>query len=164
MTIAGSRRCGNLIPERPTRQCKFGNPGQLRPRRPNTERKAVDHTKRRIEITVEKRRLVVLSRRNHSINVWCETCGQQVQMVTPDEAAQLCRVSTRTIYRRVETGRLHFTETEKGASLICLQSLESKANSTQGGRSSDQPLPGVFQEEFDEADVETALSRKERTR
>jgi predicted site-specific integrase-resolvase len=50
-------------------------------------------------------------------------------MVTPDEAAQLCQVSTRTIYRRIETGRFHFTETENGFSLICLQSLESDANS-----------------------------------
>jgi hypothetical protein len=53
-------------------------------------------------------------------------------MVTPDEAAQLCQVSTRTIYRRIETGRFHFTETEKGFSLICLQSLESDANSAPG--------------------------------
>jgi hypothetical protein len=50
-------------------------------------------------------------------------------MVTPDEAAQLCHVSTRTIYRRIETGRFHFTETQKGFSLICLQSLESDADS-----------------------------------
>jgi hypothetical protein len=89
----------------------------------------VAHTKRRIEITVEKRRLVVLSQRNHSVHAWCETCGAQVQMVTPDEAAQLCQVSTRNVYRRIETGRIHFTETEKGFSLVCLQSLESSSNS-----------------------------------
>lgn len=93
----------------------------------NISRKAVAETKRRIEITVEKHRLVVLSRRNHSVHAWCGTCGGQVQMVTPDEAAQLCQLSTRTIYRRIETGRFHFTETERGFSLICLQSLESQA-------------------------------------
>src|SRR4026208_391217 len=69
-----------------------------------------------------------MSRRNHSVHAWCGTCAEQVQMVTPDEAAQLCQVSTRTIYRRIETGRFHFTETEKGFSLICLQSLESDAS------------------------------------
>jgi excisionase family DNA binding protein len=52
-------------------------------------------------------------------------------MVTPDEAAQLCRVSTRTIYRRIETGRLHFTETDRGFSLVCIQSLENGATATQ---------------------------------
>ena len=45
-------------------------------------------------------------------------------MVTPDEAAQLCRVTTRTIYRRVEAEKLHLKETESGFSLICLDSIE----------------------------------------
>jgi len=88
----------------------------------------VDHTKRRIEITVEKHRLVVLNRRNHSAVAWCEICEAQVQMVTPDEAAQLCQISTRTIYRWIETDRVHFTETEKGFSLVCLHSLEGDSN------------------------------------
>ncbi len=88
-------------------------------------------TKRRIEITVEKHRLVVLSRRNQSMIAWCEACCAQVQMVTPDEAAQLRRVSTRTIYRWIENERLHFTETEKGFSLICFQSIENNASAPQ---------------------------------
>ena len=106
----------------------------------------MDHTNRRIEITVEKHRLVVLSRRNHSVRAWCEACAEQVQMVTPDEAAQLGSVSTRTIYRRIETGRLHFTETDKGFSLICLQSLESNAKWTPGWReeAAASPAPGSF--------------------
>ena len=49
-------------------------------------------------------------------------------MVTPDEAAQLCHVSTRTIYRLIETSKLHFMETDKGFSLICLQSVERNGN------------------------------------
>jgi len=105
-----------------------GVPGQAQL---NAKRKAVAKTKRRIEITVEQHRLVVLSRRNRSINTWCETCGEQVQMVTPDQAAQLWNVSTRTIYRRVEAGRLHFMETEKGLTLICFQSLENNSKTTQ---------------------------------
>jgi hypothetical protein len=108
--------------------------------------KPVGNTKRRIEITVEKRRLVILSRRNHSINAWCGACGEQVQMVTPDEAAQLCQVSTRTIYRRIETGRFHFIETENGFSLICLQSLESNGDSASGGKEETitRPFRGFF--------------------
>lgn len=93
----------------------------------NPDRKAVAKTKRRIEITVEKHRFVVLSLRNHSIDAWCEACGEQVQMVTPDEAAQFCGLSTRAIYVLIETKRLHFTETEKGFSLICLRSIEKNA-------------------------------------
>ena len=94
----------------------------LRHNQLDPNRKAVAETKRRIEITVEKHRLVVLSGRNHSTNSWCRPCGMQVQMVTPDQAAQLCKVST-------------FTETENGFSLICLQSIESiTASWTQEGR------------------------------
>jgi len=104
----------------------------------------VDHTKRRIEITVEKHRLVVLNRRNHSTVAWCEICEAQVQMVTPDEAAQLCQISTRTIYRWIETGRIHFTETEKGFSLVCLQSLESNSNSENGQREEAVSRRGFF--------------------
>jgi len=112
----------------------------------NPERKAVAKTKRRIEITVEKHRLVVLSGRNQSMTAWCEACCAQVQMVTPDEAAQLCQVSTRTIYRRIETERLHFTETEKGFSLVCLQSVQGNGNSTPEWReeTSTTPSRGLF--------------------
>lgn len=103
-------------------------------------------TKRRIEITVEKHRLVMLNRRNQSVHAWCGTCDEQVQMVTPDEAAQLCRVSTRTIYRRIETGRLHFTETDRGFSLVCFQSLESEATATQADtvETASKPSSGFF--------------------
>jgi len=89
----------------------------------------VNQTKRRVEITVEKHRLIVLSRRNQGRHSWCDICGAQVRMVTADAAAQISRVSTRTIYRRIENGGLHLTETAQGFSLICLQSLESNATS-----------------------------------
>ena len=106
--------------------------GERRPGRAEIMGKQVEQTKRRIEITVEKHRVVMLSNRNHSMRAWCRTCGEEVQMVTPDEAAQRCQVSTRTIYRWIEIGQLHFTETENGFSLVCHQSLESKMNPASG--------------------------------
>ena len=44
-------------------------------------------------------------------------------MITPDEAAALCEVSTRTIYRWLESGGIHFSETASEGLLICLSSL-----------------------------------------
>lgn len=44
-------------------------------------------------------------------------------MITPDEAAALCEVSTRTVYRWLEQGSIHFSETEAGSLFICLRSL-----------------------------------------
>ena len=83
------------------------------------------HTKRRIEITVEKRRLIVLKRQRPSVLDWCTDCGEQVAMLTPDQAALIANVSSRTIYRRVEAGEMHYTETAEGFLLVCANSLEA---------------------------------------
>jgi excisionase family DNA binding protein len=44
-------------------------------------------------------------------------------MIAPDEAATLAGISSRTVYRWVETQSIHFTETHDGLLLICLDSL-----------------------------------------
>jgi excisionase family DNA binding protein len=44
-------------------------------------------------------------------------------MVTPEEAVAVAGVGLRTIYRWVEEGRLHITETADGLFRICLNSL-----------------------------------------
>jgi len=80
-------------------------------------------TKRRTGITIETDRLFVIRRRGCSVLAWCGACAEQVKMVTPDEAAVLSRVSSRTIYRWVEGEKIHFAETQDGLLLICLNSL-----------------------------------------
>jgi excisionase family DNA binding protein len=77
--------------------------------------------KRRIEVTVENSLMIV--RRSAHAPVWCAECPTRIQMITPDEAAALTGVSTRTIYRWVETHQLHFVETEAGRLLVCPDSL-----------------------------------------
>lgn len=44
-------------------------------------------------------------------------------MITPDEAAALCGVSTRLIYHRLEDATVHFIETSEGQLFICLKTL-----------------------------------------
>lgn len=83
--------------------------------------------KRRI-ITVEIDRVVLISKRESSPTAWCAACASRVRMVTVDEAARLARLSARTIYRWVEAGRLHFTETPDGRLFICLSSLSRKTS------------------------------------
>ena len=80
-------------------------------------------TKRRTEITIEKRRIIFMNRSKVSVARYCEECGQTVRMVTADVAAALSGLSTRTIYRRVESGDVHYTETPEGPLLICATSL-----------------------------------------
>jgi len=86
----------------------------------------VDPTKRRIEITVEKRRLIVLRRQRPSVHDWCADCGKQVAMLTPDQAATIANVSSRTIYRRVEDGEMHYLETAEGHLLVCANSVKDR--------------------------------------
>jgi hypothetical protein len=88
--------------------------------------------KRKIRLTVETHQLLVISRTKGSTQGWCSECAGEVPLVKPEEAAVLAGVSPRTIYRRVESGRLHFNESAEGWLLICLGSLldENRIEST----------------------------------
>lgn len=79
--------------------------------------------KRRTEITIERHCILAVSSRRVSIIARCATCEAQTRMVTVDEAANICGVSARTIYRRVEAGELHWTEMPEGRLLVCSNSL-----------------------------------------
>jgi excisionase family DNA binding protein len=83
----------------------------------------VEVAKRRMEITVERRRVLHISRRRFSMIAWCAACGERSRMVMPDEAAAVTGVTSRTIYRWIEAERLHYTETPEGILLICINSL-----------------------------------------
>jgi hypothetical protein len=53
-------------------------------------------------------------------------------MVKVDEAATIARVSSRTMYRWVESDKVHFAETPEGLLVICLNLLA-------GNRPGDNP-------------------------
>jgi hypothetical protein len=55
---------------------------------------------------------------------WCAECGNDVWMVTPNEAASISLTDTRAIFRLVEAGKIHFFETETGELLVCSRSLD----------------------------------------
>jgi excisionase family DNA binding protein len=74
-----------------------------------------------------KRGVVIINRPFVSPLKSCDKCKAPNGMVTPDEAASLYEVSTRTIYQWLELGTLHFTETVGEGLLICLSSLASAA-------------------------------------
>jgi hypothetical protein len=79
--------------------------------------------KKRTEIVIELDEVFVIRRRQTISFAWCRECGAQVQMLIPDEAATLAGFSSRFIYRRIEAGSLHFSETGDGHLLICQSSL-----------------------------------------
>ena len=56
---------------------------------------------------------------------WCPTCAAAVVMVPPENGIGVAGVSARAIYRLVESGKVHFAETNDGVLLICLSSLDN---------------------------------------
>ena len=83
--------------------------------------------RKRTEITIETNRLVMVRSRKVSVMSWCRNCERRTKMITVDEAAEIGGVSSRTIYRWVESDRLHFSETSEGRLLICLESIAAAA-------------------------------------
>lgn len=79
--------------------------------------------KRRTQITVETERFLLVKRPGNSEQSWCAQCEAQVTRVTPETAATLTHLSRRAIYRWLETGQLHFTESADGCVAVCLNSL-----------------------------------------
>src|SRR5579859_2498962 len=80
---------------------------------------------RTAEVTIETEESVVLrgSANQHAALMWCPVCRREVEMVTPEQAAQISGVTTRTIYRWIESGKLHFREARNASLLICRPAL-----------------------------------------
>ena len=78
--------------------------------------------KRRIEIVTEVEREIVVATWSTPV-IFCEMCGGETRMVTPEQAADQAAVTVRTIYRWVEAESVHFIETDEGRVLICPNGL-----------------------------------------
>jgi hypothetical protein len=78
---------------------------------------------KRIRITVETERLLVVEERGRGATAWCAFCGESVALVGPEEAAALLGTGLRALRRQIEANLIHCVETPDGGSLICLNSL-----------------------------------------
>jgi len=76
----------------------------------------------RAKITVEKERLLVISNPRMMAGK-CELCQGEVTMLDIAQAARITNASQREIFRVIESGALHFAETQEGSLLICFESL-----------------------------------------
>jgi hypothetical protein len=75
------------------------------------------------ETIVETHEYLIVRRRGGAAEGWCAVCARAVRLVTPAEAAAIAATDTREIYRRIEAGLLHGTETPDRDFLICLHGL-----------------------------------------
>lgn len=87
---------------------------------------------KRTEIIIEQHEVTVFKSGQHQafpespLRVWCPVCEQEVSVLTAETAAQVGRMSRREIYRRIESGALHFNETGDGIVQVCLISLRAQ--------------------------------------
>jgi len=79
--------------------------------------------KRRTEFAFELEQILIVKRRRGTVSGACSDCAGDVVMLSPDEAASITTVTTRALYRLVEAGMIHFTETQTGLIRVCLPSL-----------------------------------------
>lgn len=85
------------------------------------QRKQEKQMEQKTEIEIELSETVMYRRRSERFETFCPLCKSLVEMATPQVAARLMKVSEREIYRFVETGEVHFIETD--GLLICLNSF-----------------------------------------
>jgi hypothetical protein len=78
--------------------------------------------RRRTELTIETKHLVLRRRTNHE-PVWCHQCSASVDLVTPEEAATMLGVNPRAIYRALEAGQFHLNEVNELVPRLCLNSV-----------------------------------------
>ena len=67
---------------------------------------------------------MIYAARHRLTRAWCPACGGEAQMLTPEQAAAMARVTVRAVNRRVEDGSVHFLETADGLLWVCVSSLK----------------------------------------
>lgn len=74
-------------------------------------------------ITIETERILFISRRSETFNLWCERCGKEVAALTVEEAALAMRTSVDETIRKIEGGQLHCLHAPGSGLRICANSL-----------------------------------------
>lgn len=78
---------------------------------------------RRTTVTLELREVTIV----HSlepVTQSCPDCRPPVGlMMSPDAAAALSRRSPREVFQHIESGLIHFWESDQGRVLVCMRSL-----------------------------------------
>lgn len=78
--------------------------------------------KRKIKITVETERVLVVRRRASLRRAWCVACAALVTFAPPDEVCALTLHDAAALRRLLAAGQLHALEDPGGVPLVCLRS------------------------------------------
>ena len=83
---------------------------------------------KKTEIEIELSETIAYSRQGERFESFCTVCESSVEMAAPQLAAILADTTEREIFRLVETGNVHFVETDRV--FICLRSLTQRSSGT----------------------------------
>jgi hypothetical protein len=79
-------------------------------------------TRKRIEITIETDRVVII-RRNRPTRAQCQECRSEADMLDITTAAELTGMTDRTLRDLMDAQELHLGQSPDGSLRICLESL-----------------------------------------
>ena len=83
--------------------------------------------KKRLEIVWETHEITTINfNQNHNVTFFCQLCQSAAPHLSITQTTALLHTTDRDIFRLVETGEIHYLETEAGALLICSNSLSTK--------------------------------------
>ncbi len=80
---------------------------------------------RRKTIRTQKRQIKLVVDSVAEDRAFCPKCSGPTRIVSPLLAAMICNISTREIYRRIESASIHFIEHRDRQLFICLDSLRA---------------------------------------
>ncbi len=80
---------------------------------------------KKILVTTEEHEIFIVRRgAEKTLSGFCETCGDEVEMLTLDQSVARSGKRARELIRQTESGAIHSTETETGHLLVCRRSLK----------------------------------------
>jgi hypothetical protein len=79
--------------------------------------------KRRIEIRIQTRQVLIVQCAANVKRQWCSRCGGQVEMFRIENSSALNAESLRSRGIQVDADNLHITEMPDGSLLVCLNSF-----------------------------------------
>ena len=77
--------------------------------------------KKKAAVIIEINEKVLLTSSKPGFEAFCPECKRLVEMTTPVVAAAEMQISERRISRLIETGKIHFVETDRIS--VCLDSI-----------------------------------------
>ena len=81
-------------------------------------------SKRTASIRIETYEVTTVRRRPTAFRAWCVACAAEVEMLSPERAAEWAAVPFLTISAWLEAGKLHVAEISPGWPYVCRNALE----------------------------------------